>query len=56
MQIYQCEERTMNKQEIQDTLNKIKKDIEETTYIHFYDSYDCIRRLVALIEEIIDTN
>ena len=46
----------MNKEEIQTTLDKIKEDIENTEYIYYYDDPNIIRRLVALIEDVLETN
>ena len=46
----------MNKMEIQQALNEIKRDIANTDYIYYYDDNNCIKRLVSLMEDILDTN
>ena len=46
----------MNRTEIQETLDKIKNDLDNTEYIHRYDTHNCINRLLSLLDEIIDIN
>ena len=46
----------MNRTEVQEALLNIKNDIANTNHIDYYDDHKCIKRLVALIEDIIEVN